>query len=212
MTTPGREHRFPLALLVIATLVLIWSGIRPHDRFTWVLEVFPAIIAAAILIPTYRRFPLSRLLYTLIAIHAMILMLGGRYTYAKVPLGFWMQEWFGFERNHYDRIGHFAQGFVPAIAAREILIRIPRYQRGRWLNFIIFCICLAISAFYELLEWTVAELSGTAAEAFLGTQGDVWDTQKDMFMASIGAICAMALLSRWHDRSMESVDGSSLPS
>lgn len=205
MTDRHRIDPFVLALLAACAIVLVWSGVRPHDRFTWVLEVAPAVIAAAILIPTWRRFPLSRLLYGLIAIHAVILMVGGKYTYAQVPLGFWMQEWFGFTRNHYDRIGHFAQGFVPAIAAREILVRIPRLKRGGWLNFIVFCICLAVSAFYELIEWTAAEVSGTAAEAFLGTQGDVWDTQKDMLMASIGAICALGLLSRWHDRSMAKV-------
>jgi putative membrane protein len=202
--------RFPLLLLCIATVVFVWSAIAPHDRFTWFLEVFPAIIAAAVLIPTRRRFPLSHLAYLLIAIHAMILMLGGKYTYAEVPFGFWMQEWFGFTRNHYDRIGHFAQGFVPAIVAREVLIRVARIPRGGWLNAIVFSMCLAISALYELLEWSVAALTGTAAEAFLGTQGDVWDTQKDMAMAAIGAICAIVLLSRLHDRSMAKVDPESV--
>ena len=194
-----------LFLLVLSVAVFVWSGIHPHDRFTWILEVFPAIIAGIVLLATYRRFRLSNLLYALIAIHAMILMIGGKYTYAQVPLGFWMQEWFGFARNHYDRIGHFAQGFVPAIAAREILIRVARYRRDRWLYFIIFCICLAISALYELLEWSVAAMTGTAADAFLGTQGDVWDTQKDMLMAAIGAITALIVLPRLHDRSMEKV-------
>ena len=187
-------------LLALCMVVFAWSAIHPHDRFTWFLEVFPAIIAAVVLIATRRRFPLTPLLYVLIALHAIILMVGGKYTYAEVPLGFWMEQWFGFARNHYDRIGHFAQGFVPAIAAREILIRVALLRRGAWLNAIIFSMCLAISALYELLEWAVAELSGTGAEAFLGTQGDVWDTQKDMFLASIGAICAIVFLSRLHDR------------
>jgi len=192
-----------LFLLALTLAVFVWSGIHPHDRFTWVLEVFPAVIAGVVILATYRRFRLSNLLYVLIAIHAMILMLGGKYTYAQVPLGVWMEHWFGFTRNHYDRIGHFAQGFVPAIAAREILIRVARYRRDAWLNVVIFSMCAAISAFYELLEWAVAELTGTAAEAFLGTQGDVWDTQKDMAMACVGAICALALLRRLHDRSMD---------
>ena len=192
-------------LLAITVAVFVWSGIHPHDRFTWWLEVFPAIIAGAVVLATYRRFRLSNLLYVLIAIHAMILMVGGKYTYALVPLGEWMRHWFGFTRNHYDRIGHFAQGFVPAIAAREILIRVAKYRRDAWLNVVIFSICAAISLLYELLEWSVAELTGTAAEAFLGTQGDVWDTQKDMLMACIGAICALVLLRGLHDRSMAKV-------
>jgi putative membrane protein len=191
-----------LWLLLITVAVFIWSGIHPHDRFTWVLEVFPAVIAGIVLVATSRRFRLSNLLYVLIAIHAMILMVGGKYTYALVPLGEWMRHWFGFARNHYDRIGHLAQGFVPAIAAREILIRVARYRRDAWLNVVVFSICLAISALYELLEWAVAEMTGTAAEAFLGTQGDVWDTQKDMLMACIGALVALAVMRRWHDRSM----------
>jgi len=195
-----------LWLLLITVAVFIWSGVYPHDRFTWVLEVFPAVIAGIVLLATYKRFRLSNLLYTLIAIHAMILMLGGKYTYAQVPLGEWMRHWFGFARNHYDRIGHFAQGFVPAIAAREILIRVARYRRDAWLNVVVFSICLAISALYELLEWAVAEMTGTAAEAFLGTQGDVWDTQKDMLMACIGALVALTLMRRWHDRSMAHVE------
>src|SRR6185369_9484502 len=192
-----------LFLLALTLAVFVWSGIHPHDRFTWVLEVFPAVIAGVVILATYRRFRLSNLLYVLIAIHAMILMLGGKYTYAQVPLGVWMEHWFGFTRNHYDRIGHFAQGFVPAIAAREVLIRLARYRRDGWLNVMVFAIAAAISALYELLEWAVAELTGTAAEAFLGTQGDVWDTQKDMAMACIGAICALVFLRRLHDRSMD---------
>lgn len=195
-----------LWLLFAFTLaVFVWSGWAPHDRFTWCLEVFPAVIAGIVLLATYRRFRLSNLLYVLIAIHAMILMIGGKYTYALVPLGAWMEQWFGFTRNHYDRIGHFAQGFVPAIAAREVLIRVARYRRDAWLNVVIFSICAAVSLLYELLEWAVAEMTGSAAEAFLGTQGDVWDTQKDMAMACVGAICALLLLRRAHDRSIAKV-------
>ncbi|MDQ3280039.1 MAG: DUF2238 domain-containing protein [Acidobacteriota bacterium] len=195
----NRDNRFEWALLVCTASVFVWSGIQPHDRFTWFLEVFPAILAAPVLLITYRRFRLTRLLYALIAIHAVILMVGGKYTYAEVPLGFWMERWFGFTRNHYDRIGHFAQGFVPAIVAREILVRIAGLRRNAWLSAIVVAFCLAISALYELLEWAVAAATGTAAEAFLGTQGDVWDTQKDMLLALIGATTALLLLSRVHD-------------
>ena len=191
------------SLLVVVLAVLAWSGLHPHDRFTWLLEVGPVLIGLPILIATYRGFPLTPLCYILLAIHACILMLGGRYTYAEVPLGFWMQEWFGFARNHYDRIGHFAQGFIPAIVAREILIRTSPLRPGKWLTCIILCICLAISATYELIEWWTAVLTGEAASAFLGTQGDVWDTQWDMMLAGIGAIVALATLSRLHDRQLK---------
>ena len=180
--------------------VLLWSGIAPHDRFTWFLEVAPVLIGFPILYVTRNRFPLTRLTYTLLAIHAVILMVGGKYTYAEVPFGFWLQDAFGFSRNHYDRIGHFAQGFIPAILAREILIRTSPLQRSRWLPFVVISICLAFSAFYELIEFWTAMSTGEAAEAFLGTQGDVWDTQWDMMMALIGAITALLLLSRSHDR------------
>lgn len=196
-----------IALWVLALVTFVWSAIAPHDRFTWWLEVFPAIGVAILLVATRRRFPLSHLLYGLIAIHAIILIIGGKYTYAEVPFGFWMQEWFGFARNHYDRIGHFAQGFIPAIAAREILLRVAALRRDRWLPFLVCSIALAISALYELLEWAVAALTGESAEAFLGTQGDVWDTQKDMLLALIGAATALLLLSRWHDRSMARQNG-----
>jgi putative membrane protein len=196
------QRRLCVTLLLITAVVLIWSGIAPRDRFTWFLEVFPVIIGALILIPTFRRFRLTTLAYVLIAIHALILMVGGKYTYAEVPLGFWMQEVFGFTRNHYDRIGHFAQGFVPAILARELLLRRSPLQRGKWLFFIVVSICLAISATYELIEWTAAELTGEAAEAFLGTQGDPWDTQKDMLLATIGAITALVTLGRVHDKQL----------
>jgi len=196
------------ALLLGVAIVLAWSAIGPHDRYTWFLEVAPVLLGAAILLPTYRRFPLTDLLYVLLAVHGVILMVGGHYTYAEVPLGHWAKEAFGLARNHYDRLGHFAQGFVPAILAREILLRRRVVARGAWLFTIVVSICLAFSAFYELVEWTVAELSGTAAEAFLGTQGDVWDTQKDMALALGGAIVAQLALTRRHDRALAELAGS----
>lgn len=180
--------------------VFIWSAIRPHDYPTWFLEVLPAIIALVILVLTRKRFPLTPLLYWLILIHAVILMVGGHYTYARVPLFEWLQPLMGWERNNYDKLGHFAQGFVPAIVAREILIRFSVINGRAWLGIIIVSICLAISAFYELIEWWVALLSEEAAESFLGTQGYIWDTQSDMAWALIGAILALILCSRWHDR------------
>lgn len=187
-------------LLVLFAAALVWSAIRPHDYLTWILEVFPALIGVVLMVATHKRFPLTPLLVVLLFVHALILIVGGHYTYAEVPLGFWMRDWFGFERNHYDRIGHFAQGFVPAIVAREILLRF-RVVRGRgWLFMIVVSICLAISAAYELLEWSVAILTGEASDAFLGTQGDVWDTQKDMFLAGIGASVAQVVLGGAHDR------------
>jgi len=192
--------REPIVLLVVGTALLVWSGVAPADRTTWILEVFPIFIAVPLLAATFRRFPLTPLVYRLIFVHALILMLGGHYTYAKVPLGFWMQEIFGFSRNHYDRIGHFAQGFVPAIIAREVLIRRSPLKGGRWLFFIVLCVCLAISACYEFIEWWSALIGGNAADAFLGTQGDPFDTQADMFMALVGACTAQLLLARVHDR------------
>jgi putative membrane protein len=194
--------RLRTLLFFLFVLALALSAIRPHDYFTWILEVFPAIIGAAILLATRNRFPLTPLLYVLLFLHALILILGGHYTYAEVPLGFWMQDALGFTRNHYDRIGHFAQGFVPAIAAREIFVRF-KVVRGRgWLFTIVLAMCLAISAAYELLEFAVAVWSGAKSDAFLGTQGDVWDTQKDMLLASIGAIVAQLVLPRLHDRQL----------
>ena len=188
-----------IVLLVLGAIALVASGIGPDDRMTWLLEVFPIFIAVPILLVTRHWFPLTPLVYRLIFVHALILMLGGHYTYAKVPLGFWIQEWFGFARNHYDRIGHFAQGFVPAMVAREILLRCSPLERGKWLFAIVAAFCLAISACYEFIEWWAAVLGGSAADAFLGTQGDVWDTQWDMFMAFVGAIVAQATLGRVHD-------------
>ena len=188
------------ALLAAGAVLLIWSGIDPADRTTWILEVFPIFIAVPVLLATARRFPLTPLAYRLIFVHALILMLGGHYTYAQVPLGFWMQRVFGFSRNHYDRIGHLAQGFVPAIIAREILVRRSPLRPGKWLFVIVLCVCLAISACYEFIEWWSALIGGSAADAFLGTQGDPFDTQADMLMALIGAFLAQALLARLHDR------------
>ena len=194
------RSREPVALLVAGAALLVWSGFKPADRTTWILEVFPIFIAAPLLLATARRFPLTPLVYRLIFVHALILMLGGHYTYAQVPVGFWMQRVFGFTRNHYDRIGHLAQGFVPAIVAREILIRRSPLRAGKWLFFIVLSVCLAISACYELIEWWSALIGGSAADAFLGTQGDPFDTQADMFMALIGAVAAQVLLTRVHDR------------
>jgi len=187
-------------LLVLFTLALIWSVIRPLELFTWFLEVFPALIGVALLIATRHRFPLTPLLCILLFLHALILIVGGHYTYAQVPLGFWMKDAFGFTRNHYDRIGHFAQGFVPALAAREILLRLGVVRKRGWLFFIVVSICLAISATYELFEWGVSIAVGAKGDSFLGTQGDVWDTQEDMAFALIGAIVAQLTLARFHDR------------
>ena len=184
-------------------MVFVWSSIGPHDRFTWMLEVFPVVIGLPILIYVYPRFRFTLLVYTLMAVHAVILMVGGKYTYAEVPLGFLLQEWLGLARNHYDRLGHFAQGFVPAMVAREILIRRSPLVGTRWLPFLVICFCLAFSALYELIEFWTALATGEAAEAFLGTQGDPWDTQWDMMLALIGAIISVALLSRWHDRQLK---------
>jgi putative membrane protein len=189
----------PVLLLVLAAIGLVISGIHPYDRITWWLEVFPIFIGAPIFVATYRRFRLTPLLYRLLFIHALILMLGAHYTYARVPLGFWVQEILNLNRNHYDRVGHFAQGFIPAILSREVLIRRTPLEGGKWLFFLVVCICLAFSAFYEFIEWWAAVIGGGAADAFLGTQGDVWDTQWDMFLAMIGAITSQLLLSGRHD-------------
>jgi putative membrane protein len=193
------------SLLVITLAVLVWSGIRPHDYFTWLLEVLPVLIAVPLLIATRSRFTFTPLAYTLIALHCVILMLGGHYTYAEMPLFNWLRDTFELARNHYDRLGHFAQGFVPAIVAREILLRSTPLQPGKLLFFLVVSVCLAISAAYELVEWGVAIGSGDDAVAFLATQGDVWDTQKDMALALIGSIVAQLLLSRWHDRQLQSL-------
>jgi putative membrane protein len=195
-----------LCVLLFAVLAyLFYSGIHPYDRLTWFLEVLPVLISIPLLIATFRSYPLTTLLYVFIFIHFLILIMGGEYTYARVPLGFRLQEQFGFIRNPYDRIGHFAQGFVPAILAREILIRGGYITGKKMLAFIVVCICLAASASYELLEWLSAVILGQGAEEFLGTQGDVWDTQWDMFMALIGATTALLFFSKYHDRQISAL-------
>lgn len=182
--------------------VLIWSGIQPHDQLTWLLEVLPAMVGFLLLASTYRRFPLTSLVYWLILVHAVILMVGGHYTYAEVPLFDLIRELTGGDRNNYDKLGHFAQGFVPAMIAREIVLRLEVFSSRAWANFFVVCFCLALSAFYELIEWWVALASDEAADAFLGTQGYVWDTQSDMAFALIGAILALVGLSRSHDHQL----------
>lgn len=182
--------------------VLLWSGYAPKDRFTWFLEVVPALLGLPILFFTRKRFPLTPLLYGLILVHACILMVGGKYTYAEVPIGNWVRDAFGLARNPYDRLGHLAQGFVPAILAREVYVRLQVVRGKAWLFFLVACTCLAFSACYEFFEWWTAVGQGQAAEAFLGTQGDVWDTQWDMFMALVGAVLAQAALGGVHDRQM----------
>lgn len=181
---------------------LIVSGIEPYDLFTWLLEVLPVLMAIPLLLLTAKRFPLTLLVYWLIALHALILIVGGHYTYAEVPVGFWVQEWLELSRNPYDRLGHLAQGFVPAMVAREVLLRRSPLVVGKWLFFLVVCVCLAVSAFYEFIEWWVAIAEGGAADSFLGAQGDVWDTQWDMFTAFCGAIIAQLMLSNYHDKAL----------
>jgi putative membrane protein len=200
-SAPDR-NRLLVALLAINILILVVSGLRPHDRLTWLLEVVPTLVALPLLICTRRSYPLTTLLYVLITLHALVLATGGAYTYARVPLGFWIQETLHLSRNPYDKIGHLMQGFVPALVVREILVR-GAYVRGRkMLGFICICIPLAISAFYELIEWWSALALGQGADEFLGTQGDPWDTQSDMFCALIGALCAVFFFSALHDRAL----------
>lgn len=192
--------------MAVVLTVQIAFGIAPKaDRLTWALENGPVWVGLVILVFTQRRYPLSALSLHLFALHSFILALGGHYTYAEVPLGDWARDAFGLARNHYDRVGHFAQGFIPAIFVRELLLRNTPLPRGGWLNFLVVSVCLAFSACYEFFEWWVAVLTGEAAEAFLGTQGDPWDTQWDMFLATVGAVCALGLLSRWHDASLKKV-------
>lgn len=211
-------------LLILLLVVMLWSWVAPYDRATWWLEAIPVIIALPVLWYTRESFPLTRISYYLIFIHAIILVVGAHYTYARVPLGFWMQDWFDFSRNPYDRIGHIAQGFIPAILAREILWRkrvlnldyygsssghlgsSSGHQGGGWLFFLVICFCLAFSAFYELLEWWTAVIGGDGSLDFLGTQGDVWDAQWDMMLALIGAVTAQLLLGKWHHRQMLKVN------
>ncbi len=191
-----------ISWLIIFFAVLIWSAIYPHDYFTWCLEVIPALLGFMVLLLTRNSFPLTPLVYTLILIHCIILMVGGHYTYAEVPLFDWIKEIFNLERNNYDKVGHFVQGFVPAMIARELLIRKQVINGRYWLFFIVICFILALSAFYELIEWWVALSSGDSAEAFLGTQGDIWDTQSDMGTALLGGIIAQLLLSKYHNRQL----------
>jgi putative membrane protein len=197
-----RRDYEPVFLLALAAGVLGLSGISPNDRLTWFLEVLPVIIVIPVLVFTWRRFRLTMLLYRLIFVHAVILMIGGHYTYAEVPVGFWFQDAFDLSRNHYDRLGHFAQGFIPAIAVREILVRRSPLRHSKWLAILVVSVCLAFSAFYEMLEWWSAVIMGESAAAFLGTQGDTWDTQWDMFLAAIGAVAAVVTLGRVHDRGL----------
>lgn len=197
-----KKYWILIALFIIG---LILSGIYPHDYFTWILEVFPAIIGIVILISTFKKFQFTFLTYSLILIHCYILFIGGHYTYAEVPLFDWIKEVFHQTRNNYDKVGHFTQGFVPAIIIRELLIRKEVVKQGGWLSFLTVCTCLSISAFYEFLEWFVAEVSGQSAESFLGTQGYVWDTQSDMLYAFIGATCGIFLLSKCQDKQIREI-------
>lgn len=189
-------------LLAVVGLVLVWSGIAPNDRLTWLMEIAWVLLAIPLLLWTRRRFPLTRLLYWLIAVHCVILIYGGKYTYALTPLGDLWREWFDLTRNNYDRLGHFAQGFIPAILARELLLRCTPLPRGGWLFYLVCAACLSFSAFFEFIEWWAALIMGGSADAYLATQGDIWDTQWDMFCALCGAIIAQLLLARLHDRQL----------
>ena len=204
--TPVATQRLAGGLLIAVTVALVASGIGPYDRLTWLLEVLPVLIAAPLLVATHRVFPLTPLAYWLIGIHSLILILGGHYTYARVPLGFWIQDWFDFSRHHYDRIGHLMQGFGPAIIIRELLLRTSPLAPGKWLFTIVLFTVLGVSATYEFIEWWAALAGGHAADEFLGTQGDVWDTQWDMFLAGCGAIASQFLFERVHDRQIAVVD------
>ena len=191
------------AYLLILLGVLVWSGIHPHDYFTWFLEVLPAILGVGILAATYHRFKFTGLAYFLVTLHAIILMVGGHYTYAEVPLFNWIRDHFGLARNDYDRLGHFFQGFVPAIITREVLLRTTPLKKGKMVAFLTVSVCMAFSALYELFEWRVAVATGSAADAFLGTQGDVWDTQEDMAMCLVGSIVSLLTLSRIHNKLLQ---------
>lgn len=193
----------PLAIIgLIVLAALVASGLAPYDRLTWLMEVAPVLVAAPVLILTRRRFPLTGLLYALIALHSLVLIYGGAHTYARVPLGYWIQDWLDLARNPYDKIGHFMQGFAPALAAREILLRGGFVAGRRMAAFLSLCVALAVSAVYEMIEWWAALVMGQGADEFLGTQGDMWDTQSDMFLALLGASAALLALARWHDRQM----------
>lgn len=196
------NKRFHLILLVMLLSILIWSVIEPKDLFIWFLEVLPVIIGVAVLIYIYPKYRFSNFIYVLITIESIILIVGGHYTYAEMPIFNWIRDTFDLSRNYYDRLGHFMQGFIPAMIAREIIIRNKVINKKKYLSFIVICICLAISASYELIEFVVAKLTGNAADAFLGTQGDVWDTQWDMLMALIGSVTSLSLFSRYHDKKL----------
>jgi putative membrane protein len=188
------------SLLVLSALAV--SAVQPFDRLTWLMETLPVMLVLPLMWATHRRFPLTPLLSILIFMHCIVLILGGAYTYARVPLGFVLQDWFDLARNPYDKIGHFMQGLVPALAAREIFLRRQVVQSKAWLGFLVVCVVMTVSAVYELIEWAAALIMGQGADEFLGTQGDVWDTQSDMFLALIGALSCLVLLSRWHDRQL----------
>ena len=205
-----QRERYLYGYLFLIILLLVVTAIKPYDRGTWLMEVAPVIIAIPVLLLTYRILPLTTLLYTLIFLHAIILIVGGAYTYARVPIGFWMQDMFSFSRNHYDRIGHFFQGFVPALIAREILLKKCYITNQCMLGFLCICVAMAISAWYELIEWAAALILGRAADDFLGTRGDPWDTQWDMFMCFVGSVTALLTLSRLHDRQMKNTDSSDI--
>ncbi len=200
--------RWPFLCAIIVALVGIWSTINPYDRFTWWLESVPAIVAMVLLIATYKKFPLTPLLYGLIAAHCIVLFVGGHYTYARVPLFDDCKTWFDWTRNHYDRVGHVMQGLVPAMVIRELLLRTSPLRSGKWLFAIIVFGCLGISAAYEIIEWLTSVLTGEAADSFLGTQGDVWDTQNDMLCAAIGAVAGLLLLSSWHNKQLKRIQQS----
>ena len=198
--------RIHLALLTVVIVVILWSGWRPYDRLTWWLEVSPGLVGLGILLAIYRRFRFTTLCYTLIALHICVLCVGGHYTYARVPLFDWLRPLFAWQRNNYDRLGHFMQGFVPAVIAREVLLRSGVLARKNWLPFLVLSICLGISAFYELIEWWAVLLNGSAAQDFLGSQGDVWDTQADMCTALVGAALALIFLSAVHNRAIRKLE------
>lgn len=200
------DDRLPAAMLAATLAAVAVSGVGPRERLTWLLEVAPILIAVPILVATRRRFPLTPLLYVLVAIHAAVLCLGGHYTYAEVPLGFWVRDALGLARNHYDRVGHLLQGFVPALVAREVLLRTSPLRAGRWLFVVVTAVALSLSAMYEFVEWGAALILGQGADAFLGTQGDPWDTQWDMFLAFLGAMGSQLLLGRMQDRQLAALE------
>lgn len=201
----GNDKRLLTGGSFLVLALLGWSGIHPYDRATWIMETLPAILVLPLLWATHRRFPLTPLLYILIFLHCAVLIIGGAYTYARVPAGFLVQEWFDLARNPYDKLGHFMQGFVPALAARELFIRLRVINGRSWLAFLSVCVVMTVSALYELIEWAAALAMGQGADEFLGTQGDVWDTQSDMFYALIGAVTALTVLSRLHNRQLRAL-------